>query len=87
MTHKFNFGDKVKDRVSGFTGIVIARYEWMNGCIRYEVQPDKLKDSKPIDPLSFDVGQLDLVKAGVVSVVSAPTGGPMKSPRQPMGGR
>jgi hypothetical protein len=84
---KFNLGDRVKDAVTGFTGVCIARYEWLNGCIRYEVQSEKLKDGKPVDGVTFDQGQLTLVKGGVVNVVPQPTGGPMPTPRQPSGPR
>jgi hypothetical protein len=84
---KFNLGDIAKDIVTGFSGVCIARYEWLNGCIRYELQPQKLKDGKPPEAQTFDQGQLVLVKAGAVKVEPAFTGGPMPTPRQPSGPR
>ena len=36
-----NLGDKVKDSITGFKGIAIARIEYLNGCISYEVRPVK----------------------------------------------
>ena len=74
----FNFGDKVKDRISGYVGIVIANTEWFNGCVRVTVQSQKLaKDGKVADNQTFDIEQLELVKAAAVPVKRRPTGGPM----------
>ena len=36
-----NLGDTVKDKISGFTGVVVARTEWLYGCIRLAVQSQK----------------------------------------------
>ena len=44
-----NLGDKAKDKVTGFTGIVTARTVFLNGCVRCGVQSDKLKDGLPTD--------------------------------------
>lgn len=55
---KFENGDEVKDTITGFAGVVVARTEWLNGCIRYVVQSRKLgKDDKPVD-MSVDEPQL-----------------------------
>ena len=83
MSHKFNLGDHAKDIVTGFSGICVARYEWLNGCIRYELQPSKLKDGLPVEAKVFDQGQLKLVKAAAVTIEPAHTGGPMPTPRLP----
>lgn len=73
-------GDKVKDRISGFTGIVTADYKYLNGCHRYQVDPDHLdKDEKVIEGKVFDGEQLVVVQAGVVAPMT-PTGGPMDTP-------
>lgn len=77
---KFNNGDKVQDSITGFAGIITARTEWLNGCIRYVVQPDHLdKDGKIQDGAPFDESQLVLVtaKAKVTRDETAErTGGP-----------
>ena len=36
-------GKKVTDKITGFTGIAIARCEYLNGCISIEVRPDRLQ--------------------------------------------
>jgi len=73
--------------VTGFTGVCIARFVWLNGCVRYELQATKLKDGLPTESKAFDQGQLVLVKRNAVKVAPLPTGGPMATPRQPSGPR
>ena len=60
-----NLGDKVKDRISGVVGIVVARTEWLYGCVRCTVQP-QAKDGKPVDPATIDEPQLVVLKAGAI---------------------
>ena len=70
-------GDEVKDTVSGFQGIAVARYEFMHGCTRISVQPPVSKEKKLPDTATFDEPQLEVVKAGKVKTGSKDTGGPM----------
>ena len=41
-------GDKVKDSISPFGGIVVAEIKYMNGCKRYQIQREKLEGGKII---------------------------------------
>ena len=73
-----NLGDKVKDRVTGFTGIVTGRTTFLHGCVRICITSDKLpKDGKPLDPIWIDEPQAVLVKAGVLAEGDHTNGGPM----------
>lgn len=73
-------GDKVRDSITKFTGVCVGRYEYLNGCVRFEVQPEKLgKEGLPVDSKVYDVQQLELVKAAATSVTSS-TGGPYPTP-------
>jgi hypothetical protein len=69
MTTKFEpieLGDRVKDSVTGFTGIAIAITTWLHGCIRIGVQPEKKdKDGKPLESVHFDQSQLVMVKKAI----------------------
>lgn len=79
-----SLGDKVRDRVTSYDGIVTARTEYLNGCIRYGVQRDKLtKDGKPQESEWFDENQLVTVRAKAVKVKIKRTGGPAAKPRLP----
>lgn len=65
---QIDLGDLVRDRVTGMTGIVIARTIWMNGCLRFSVQSQSLdKDSKPLEAVGFDEIQLELLEVGKVA--------------------
>jgi hypothetical protein len=81
MADVVKLGDKVKDRVTGLTGIVVARTDWLNGCIRMVVQPQELKDGKPVETSCFDIEELVLVEADALSPkpVEKRTNGPMPS--------
>jgi hypothetical protein len=76
-------GDEVRDKISGLTGIVVCRTEWLHGCIRLGVQPKEVKDGKPVDASYFDELQLELVKdEGVVNKPQA--GGPRDNEHKAM---
>ena len=71
-------GDRVKDPVSGFNGIITCVSEFLHGYIRIGVAPEGLdKEGKPKEDRYFDQSQLVLIKAGVhkpmiLSVTEAP---------------
>jgi hypothetical protein len=58
-------GDRVKCRITGYSGIVTAITHWLNGCRRLAVQDEKLKDGKPSETQHFDDEQLEVVKRAV----------------------
>ena len=51
-------GDKVKDTITDFEGTVTAKIIYLNGCVRYEVKPQGLKDGKTIESEWIDETQL-----------------------------
>lgn len=57
-----NLGDTVKDKITGFKGVAISRHEYLNGCIRFCVQPPVDKNGKVPEEESFDEEQLQVVK-------------------------
>ena len=54
-------GDQVKDKVTGFVGIAVARTEFLNGCVQYSVAPKVGKDNKIPEELGIDEQSLVLV--------------------------
>ncbi len=83
---EIQLGDKVKDRVTGFIGIAVARTKWITGCDRIGVQPIGMNEKgEPFDSCAFDEPMLDIVKAVAVKPeraetkrkANAKTGGPM----------
>lgn len=71
-------GEEVKDRVTGFKGIAVARHEFLNGCVRFSIQPVMGKEKKLEDEKWFDEGQLEVIGKGV-KIEKKPTGGPVGS--------
>lgn len=60
---KIDLGDLVRDRVTGFEGVVVAITFWLNGCVRITIQPCQLteKGTHP-DSVTFDEHQIELVR-------------------------
>lgn len=66
--------------ITGFTGIVHSRTEWLNGCVRVGVQPRELHEGKPVESQVFDIEQLECVGPGL-NVVAKATGGDRPNPK------
>jgi len=64
---KFDLGDEVKDTVTGYTGIIEYRMQWLTNCNCYGVLPRKLApDGKIKDRQQIDEPRLELVRPKVV---------------------
>lgn len=86
---QIELGDAVKDLISGFQGVAVAKTEWLNGCIRWTLQPESMsKDGASKATETFDAQQLDVIKKHKVASVpvnaplSARPGGPRPSPKR-----
>ena len=85
---KFNRGDEVRDKITGFQGIITSRTDYINGCNRYGVQP-KADKCKMVDAYNIDEQSLELVAELVHSAYKGkelvgagrPGGPPTKVPR------
>lgn len=73
---KVNLGDKVRDRVSGVTGIATAQVRYLNGCVQFGVNAQVGADGKVPEAVFIDHAQLEVVEAGAVEVEAGDTGGP-----------
>lgn len=83
MAQIIRLGDRVKDRMTGFEGIVTGTHRFLTGCMKVTVQPEGLKDGKPIDSQWFDIQQVKLLKANAFEVDNGDTaGGPDVMPRR-----
>ncbi len=76
-------GDKVRDRISGFSGVIVAITEWLNGCRRLTISPQVLHEGKPVDTQTFDAEQIEKIEA-VKETPQKPHGGPSIAPAQRM---
>jgi hypothetical protein len=70
-------GQKAKDKVTGFEGIIIGRCQYLTGCDQYGLVPPA-RDGKIESAQWFDEGRIEIVGAGVTAAeVTAPrNGGP-----------
>lgn len=81
---KVKLGDKVRDKVTGFEGIAVARTKWLTGCDRITIESTALKDGKPIGLETFDEDRVEQVNEGEYKGLSKPKskkpGGPRPDP-------
>lgn len=75
---EIELGSRVKDRVTGFTGVAVSRIVYLNGCVQYGVRPRVSSDNKIIDCEYIDVAQLEALDNDPVKVEPANTGGPQR---------
>lgn len=71
----FANGQKLKDKVTGFTGVVMCRTDYLTGCARYGLLTTKLKDGKPQKLEYFDEDVLKPVKKSKRIVIEYDKGG------------
>lgn len=80
-------GVEVKDRLTGFKGIVTSMTTYITGCVHAGVQPKVTKEGAYPDALGFDISRLDVIgwgeykediKEGIKEEIP---GGPQKMPR------
>lgn len=77
-------GNEVKDIMTGFSGIAVARTDWLFGCSRILIEPTKLNKGNPIEAVWYDEQRVQVVKKTRPKVVKqkikATSGGPQKDP-------
>jgi hypothetical protein len=74
---EYDLGDEVRDTITSYAGVVIARTQWLTNCNTYMVKSRELKEGKPLDAITFDEPSVELVKARAVKgVEGVKTGGP-----------
>lgn len=80
MELKISPGDKVRDMISDFEGIVVATHSYLEGCMRVTVQPKVTKDMKLPEAQTFDAPSLEVLKKGAIKrkAVKEDPGGPEK---------
>ena len=70
---QLNLGDRVRDKVTGFTGIAVARCIYITGCDHIEIKPEQLHDGKTIKGHWFDITRLEILNVGAVKLRDEPT--------------
>lgn len=78
-TSNIQLGLKVKDLVSGHTGMAISKAIYINGCVQYEVMPEVKKDGSKVNGRWIDWQRLEVVGQGIAEKnkpTAKQTGGP-----------
>jgi hypothetical protein len=72
---KYQLGEKLKDTVTGLTGIATQKCEMLNGCVQFYLQPPRKKDGDAQKGEWVDDQQLVKLDAGINRKVSGTGGG------------
>lgn len=58
-------GQEVKDKVTGFKGIITYRIEFLYGCNQYGLTPQVDADGKTRESEQFDEGRIQVLSSGI----------------------
>jgi len=73
-------GNYAQDEITGFKGIVVARTEWLHGCVRVALQASSLdKDGNVREETWFDVDRIAILDSAHLKRANVTTGGPQRS--------
>lgn len=73
---KIKLGDKVRCKITGFTGTAVAKTEFINGCIQWNVLPKGDKNNKMPEDMSIDEQSLEVVPVKKKKITKKENGGP-----------
>jgi len=67
---RFELGEILIDKVTGFKGVAMGRTEYFTDCTHYGLQSQELKDGKPVEWQWFD--ETRLVKVAGARIIKEP---------------
>ena len=67
---KFELGEILIDKVTGFKGVAMGRTEYFTDCTHYGLLSQELKDGKPVEWQWFD--ETRLVKVAGARIIKEP---------------
>lgn len=73
-------GNEARDRITGFSGIVTSRAEYLTGCTQYGLTPPVGGDGQVRPSEWFDEGRIEVTGVGVAKadVAGTTNGGPQR---------
>lgn len=76
-------GSKVKEKITGFTGIVTGYVQYLSGCNQALVIPKVREDGSYVDGQWFDEQRLERVDDSIITLENGKTPGPdMPAPKR-----
>lgn len=76
---KIQLGNKVRCIYTGFKGTVIAKTEYINGCVQFSIVPKVSKKEKYPDDIEIDERSLELVHKRSVKIIKKRLGGAVRT--------
>ena len=75
-----HLGNEAKDKITGFSGIVTSRAEYLTGCTQYGLTPPVGGDGQVRASEWFDEGRIEVTGVGVAKadVAGVVNGGPQR---------
>jgi len=70
-----SLGSTVKDSLTDFSGVVVARIESLNKSPEVQVQPDLVRNGRPEDPTWLDESRVNVVEEPRYGVGFTPPAG------------
>ena len=64
--NEIKLGQKAKDIITGFEGIIVGKADYLYGCSQYGIVPQLNKDGKRGDCEWFDEGRIRVLGKGVL---------------------
>ncbi len=58
---QIQLGDKVRCRLTGFTGIAVAKTEFINGCVQWSILTKVDKSNKMPEEVGVDEQSLEII--------------------------
>lgn len=82
---KFKLGEVLRDKITGYIGVVMGRTEYMTGCTHYGLlSPELTKDGKIAEYEWIDESRLELTKKQAVRREGPSRSGPEQNPARRM---
>lgn len=79
-TSDINMGDRVRDRITGFTGVVTGLAHYITGCTQLLIAPPA-RDGAHVEGHWYDIDRCEVTEAGVVDLgVQTATGPDLPAP-------
>ena len=66
------FGDKARDLITGFEGIVIGKIDYLYGCAHVQLAATEMKDGQPQKTQTFDEQRVEVVEKGALKITPEP---------------
>lgn len=82
MTFLYAHGVEARDKITGFSGIITGRADYVTGCSQYLIQPKLDKDGKHVTAHWLDEERLEIINVAPAFVRdgSKPPGADMPAP-------